>query len=158
MRKAMEKVKRMAEGVRMKVRVAVLAVMVLAGMVAPVMANAMLAQPVGATIGWMIAEVDAEAGVMKSISVNDTPETSILDPNMDIEGILKLALKILVYGLGVAATAGVVIAGVMYMTARDSEQQVATAKKRLIEIAIGLAAWAVMFALLNWLIPGGMSF
>ncbi len=85
-------------------------------------------------------------------------ETSILPDDLGVEGILKLILNILVYGLGVAAVLGVIIAGILYMTARDSEAQVAAAKKRLYEIVIGLIAWAVMFVILNWLIPGGLSF
>lgn len=84
-------------------------------------------------------------------------ETSILPSNMDIDGILKLVLNVLVYGLGAAAVLGVIIAGIQYMTARDNEGQVATAKKRLIEIVIGLVAWAVMYGALNWLIPGTFS-
>lgn len=74
-----------------------------------------------------------------------------------IYDILRLIVTILTYGLGVAATIGVVIAGVMYLTAKDSPDKVAAAKKRLIEVVIGLVAWAVMAAVLNWLIPGGIS-
>ena len=46
-------------------------------------------------------------------------ETSILPGDWGIEDILNLVLNIIVYGLGVAAVLGVIIAGVMYMTARD---------------------------------------
>lgn len=84
-------------------------------------------------------------------------ETSVLPGDMSIEDILKLVLNILVYGLGAAAVLGVIIAGIMYMTARDNEAQVAKAKTRLFEVVIGLIAWAVMFAVLNWLVPGGVS-
>ena len=91
--------------------------------------------------------------LMKFVAV----ETSILPDTMDIQGILKLVLNILVYGLGAAAVLGVIIAGIQYMTARDDVAQVAKAKKRLIEIVIGLVAWALMFTVLNWLIPGGLS-
>ena len=91
--------------------------------------------------------------LMKFVAV----ETSILPDTMDIQGILKLVLNILVYGLGAAAVLGVIIAGIQYMTARDDVAQVAKAKKRLIEIVIGLVAWALMFTVLNWLIPGGIS-
>ncbi len=84
-------------------------------------------------------------------------ETSILPENMCIAGLLLLILKILVYGLGAAATVGVVIAGIQYMTARDNESQVAAAKQRLLNIVIGLVAWAVMWTVMNWLIPGGMT-
>lgn len=84
-------------------------------------------------------------------------ETSILPDGADIEWILKLILNILVYGLGAAAVFGVVVAGIQYMTARDDVSQVAKAKKKLIEIAIGLVAWALMYMVLNWLIPGGIT-
>lgn len=84
-------------------------------------------------------------------------ETSILPDDFDIDKILKLILNILVYGLGAAAVLGVIIAGIQYMTARDDVAQVAKAKKRLIEIVIGLVAWALMFTVLNWLIPGGLT-
>lgn len=72
--------------------------------------------------------------------------------------ILKLVVSILIYGLGVAAVLGVVICGILYMTARDNETQVTMAKKRLFDVVIGLIAWAVMFAVLNWLLPGGVNF
>lgn len=84
-------------------------------------------------------------------------ETNILPKNLDIDGILELILNILVYGIGVAAVVGVVVAGIMYLTARDSEAQVAAAKKRLYEVVIGLVLWVAMWSLLNWLIPGGLK-
>lgn len=92
--------------------------------------------------------------VLKLIAI----ETNVLPSDVrDIDGILKLILNILIYGIGVAAVIGVVIEGIRYLTARDNEAQVATAKRRLFEIAIGLVLWAVMWSLLNWLIPGGIS-
>jgi len=84
-------------------------------------------------------------------------ETSILPPDLCIMGLLFLILKILVYGIGAAATVGIVVAGIQYMTARDNETQVSAAKTRLFNVAIGLVAWAVMWSVMNWLIPGGMS-
>lgn len=85
-------------------------------------------------------------------------ETSILPGNWGISDILNLVLNIIVYGLGVAAVLGVIIAGVMYMTARDNEAQVTRAKTRLYEVVIGLIAWALMYVVLRWLIPGGLDF
>ncbi len=84
-------------------------------------------------------------------------KTNILPEGLDINGILKLVLNILVYGIGVAAVIGVVIAGIMYLTARDSEAQVAAAKKRLYEVVLGLVLWVAMWSLLRWLVPGGIS-
>lgn len=84
-------------------------------------------------------------------------ETSILPEDLTMGGLLRLILNILVYGLGIAAVIGVVVAGIMYMTARDNEQQVAKAKTRLTWVVGGLVAWAVMFGVANWLIPGGLD-
>lgn len=84
-------------------------------------------------------------------------KTNILPEGLTIDGILKLILNILVYGIGVAAVIGVVIAGIMYLTARDNEAQAAAAKKRLYEVVLGLVLWVAMWSLLNWLIPGGVK-
>ncbi len=82
-------------------------------------------------------------------------DTSILpDSVTDIQTLLILIVKILFYGLGAAAVIGVVVAGILYLTARDNEQQVTKAKTRLVEIVIGLVAWALMWSLLHFLIPG----
>ena len=98
-------------------------------------------------------------------AVAETVDTNIIGGGSGVDvtdgqgiyDILRLIVTILTYGLGVAATIGVVIAGVMYLTAKDSPDKVAAAKKRLIEVVIGLVAWAVMAAVLNWLIPGGVN-
>lgn len=81
--------------------------------------------------------------------------TSILKDE-GINGLLSLVINILSYGLGAAAVIGVVVAGIMYLTARDNESQVAAAKQRLVNTVIGLIAWVVMFSVVNWLIPGGV--
>lgn len=70
-----------------------------------------------------------------------------------IKRLLSLIVTVLLYGIGAAAVVGVVWAGILYLTARDNEAQVAKAKTRLIEVAIGLIAWAMLFTILQWLIP-----
>lgn len=106
----------------------------------------------------MLAVVPAMATDGGVMTVMADVETSILPPDWDVEDILMLVLKVVVYGLGVAAVLGIVIAGIMYMTARDNEVQAAAARKRLMEVAVGLIAWALMYGVLNWLIPGGLPF
>ncbi len=95
--------------------------------------------------------------IVKIMAAEHQVETNILSSDLDIDGLLKLILSILVYGLGAAAVVGVIWAGILYLTARDNEQQVARAKMRLFEVAIGVVAWAVMFSVLNWLIPNFTS-
>jgi len=84
--------------------------------------------------------------------------TSILPGDLDIQKLLELIVKILVYGLGAAAVIGVVVAGILYLTARDNEQQVVVAKKRLYDVVIGLVAWALLWTVLNWLLPVTVDF
>ena len=70
-----------------------------------------------------------------------------------IKRLLSLIVTVLLYGIGAAAVIGVVWAGILYLTARDNEAQAAKAKTRLVEVAIGLIAWAMLFTVLQWLIP-----
>lgn len=87
----------------------------------------------------------------------DGANTSVLTGVNSIEDLLKLVANVLVLGLGVAAVVGVVWAGILYLTARDNEQQATKAKTRLVEVAIGLVAWALMYTALQFLVPGGLQ-
>ena len=73
-----------------------------------------------------------------------------------IFAILNIILTVLSYGVGIAGTLGIVISGIQYLTARDNEQQMAKAKNRIINTIIGIAAYAVLWGFLQWLIPGGV--
>lgn len=73
-----------------------------------------------------------------------------------IFAILLIILNVLTFGIGIAGTLGIIIAGIMYLTARDDQGQLVKAKNMLINIVIGLAAYAVMWAFLQWLLPGGI--
>ena len=70
--------------------------------------------------------------------------------------VLNVILNVLTWGIGIAGTLGIVITGIQYMTAKDDVAQMAKAKNRLIQIVIGLAIYAVMWAFLQWLLPGGV--
>ena len=60
-------------------------------------------------------------------------------------------------GVIILAAIGIVICGFIIMTARDNEAQVAKAKKRLVEIVIGIILWVLMAFIVNLLLPGGDS-
>ena len=68
--------------------------------------------------------------------------------------ILEIVLTVLTFGVGIAGTIGIVIAGIQYSTAKDNEQQIAKAKMRIFQIVIGMVIWAVLYVALRWLIPG----
>jgi hypothetical protein len=73
-----------------------------------------------------------------------------------IYNILNLVITIMTFGIAIAGTLGLVISGIQYMTARDNEQQVQKAKSRIFNVVIGMLVYALMWLVLNWLIPGGM--
>lgn len=70
--------------------------------------------------------------------------------------LLGLVVKILTFGVGSLAVFGLVFSGLQYASARDNEAQVKKAKDRIMNIVIGLVIYAVMYAVVSWLIPGGL--
>lgn len=69
---------------------------------------------------------------------------------------INLILMILSFGIVIAATIGLVISAITYMSSTSNEEQIAKAKKRILEIVIGLAIYAAMWSISQWLIPGGI--
>ncbi|MBR3169044.1 hypothetical protein IKF23_01230 [Candidatus Saccharibacteria bacterium] len=71
-----------------------------------------------------------------------------------IKCVIRLVVDILSVLVGIVGVIGIVIVGIQYMTAGGNEEQTRKAKRRLFEIVIGLVAYAVVYALLAWLLPG----
>lgn len=70
--------------------------------------------------------------------------------------LLKWVLKAMVALVGIAAVGGVIWAGILYLSASDNASQVKQAKTIIVDVAIGLIAFGLMFLVLNWLVPGGV--
>ncbi len=70
-----------------------------------------------------------------------------------IVSILSLVVNIMTIGIGILGVLGITIVGIQYLTAGGSEEKTRKAKRRMFEIVIGLVAYVVAYALLNWLIP-----
>ena len=68
--------------------------------------------------------------------------------------VLKIVIRVFTIGIGIFAAVGITIVGIQYLTAGANEEQTRKAKRRLIEIVIGIAAYVVIYALLIWLLPG----
>ena len=64
---------------------------------------------------------------------------------------IKFIVDLLTGGVVVVGTIGIVICGFTYMTARDNEAQVAKAKKRMIEIVIGITVFVAIDLVVNLL-------
>ncbi len=84
-------------------------------------------------------------------------ETALFGSYCDgIWGILAIVLNVLMIGVGAAGVIGLVIAGIQYATASGDPGQMTKAKSRITQIVIGLVAFGLMWAFLEWLIPGGV--
>ena len=79
------------------------------------------------------------------------------DEGCGIFMIMNLVIDILSMGVVIAGVIGVTIAGITYLTAKDSEEKTRKAKNRILEIVIGLVAYAVLYVGVQWLLPGGKA-
>jgi len=71
-------------------------------------------------------------------------------------GVLLLAINILTALIGLAAVAGVVYGSVLYTSAGGNQEQVKKAMGIITNVVIGVIAYALMYSVSNFLIPGGI--
>ncbi len=69
---------------------------------------------------------------------------------------LLAVIKFLSFGVGIAVTGGILSGSIMYATASDNAAQVQKAVMIIVNAMIGLFLYLFMFAILNYLIPGGI--
>ena len=72
-----------------------------------------------------------------------------------VMGVVRLVLNIMTAGVTVLGTIGIIVCGVMMVTARDNEAQMVKARKRLVEIVIGIVAFVLIAVAINLLLPKG---
>lgn len=105
-------------------------------------------------------------GLPVAVSAQDNcPETSIIEvecnDSNDVQDsgvwqLLIITLNILTAGVGIAAVGGMVYAAILYAAARQHADQVKKAKDIILNIMIGLVAYAGMYLIINFLVPGGL--
>lgn len=59
-------------------------------------------------------------------------------------------------GVGVVSVIMIAIGGVQYITANANPQAIQTAKKKIFNAIIALVLFILMYAILNFLVPGGL--
>ena len=65
-----------------------------------------------------------------------------------------MVVNIMSVGIGILAVIGISVSGIQYLTAGGNEEKTRKAKRRIFEIIIGIAIYVLIFALLQWLLPG----
>lgn len=92
----------------------------------------------------------------KTGSGNSAIETNNITGRSNFINRISTYIRWLTVGIGVLAVFGLVISGIQYAAAQENPQSVAAAKSRINNIVIGIIIYLVMFAMLQWLIPGGL--
>lgn len=59
-------------------------------------------------------------------------------------------------GIGILTVAGIILGGIKYATANGNTSQAEQGITTIVNSVIGLLLFIFMFALLNWLVPGGL--
>ena len=69
---------------------------------------------------------------------------------------LSSIIKFLTVGVGIAATGGVVFGGFLYLTAQGNASKTQKGIATIINALIGILMYALAFAIINFLVPGGI--
>lgn len=114
------------------------------------------------TTGIIIASFATTALVSQSVMAQQScggVDTSVLSCDDNANGVwslLVLAINILTAGVFIAAIGGIVYGAILYTTAGGNQEQVKKARTLILNVVIGMVAFAMMFAALQWLVPGGL--
>jgi hypothetical protein len=104
----------------------------------------------------MVLADDTCAGVKTAIIHCDQTGQGSSAKDSGIWGLLLIALNILTGGVGILAVGGIVYGAILYSSAADRADQVKKAISIITNVIIGVAAYGLMYILLNFLIPGGI--
>ena len=109
-------------------------------------------------------KADGATAPVKGESCAGAP-TSIIRCNEDNSGgletngvwvLLIMAINILTAGIGIAAVGGIIYGSILYTSAGDNDGQVKQAKEVIRNVVVGVIAYIAMYALLQFVIPGGV--
>lgn len=78
------------------------------------------------------------------------------DANVSIRCLFVEVFKFLSAAVGIAVVAGIATGGIMYSTAQGNPSKTQKGMTIIINSVIGLVLYLLMFALINFLVPGGV--
>lgn len=74
------------------------------------------------------------------------------EDGQSIFALVSFIISIMTIGVGILGVIGISVTGIQYLTAGGNEEQTRKAKRRMFEIIIGLAVYAVFFVAMQWLV------
>lgn len=95
-------------------------------------------------------------GVVTSILSCDGTKDASEVQDTGLWNLLVVVINIMTAGIGVAAMIGLAYSAVLYTSAGANSEKLSKARNILRDTAIGIVTYAVMYAGLNYIIPGGL--
>jgi hypothetical protein len=92
------------------------------------------------------------------VSINGTnciDKGTTVDNNVIVVWLSSI-IKFLTVGVGLAATGGVVYGGFLYLTAQGNAGKTQKGIATILNALIGVTLYALAFAIINFLVPGGV--
>ena len=102
------------------------------------------------------AETNNGANNNNNNTAESTCNTSIL-PCMTIPEMIQFAINVLSAVVGVAAVGSLVYAGILYTTSAGNPEQAKKAITWIRNVVIGIVCYALMYLVLNYIVPGGVG-
>ncbi|HSE29101.1 MAG TPA: hypothetical protein VLA77_00770 [Candidatus Saccharimonadales bacterium] len=120
------------------------------------MSNAALANPIPQNLRCTTSS--GEQGIKTSIALvgERCIENGSTFQTNPIVQVLVAVLALFAGGVGLVVVGGIVWGGFLYMTARGNSSQTQQAITVIINACVGLLLFIFMFAILNFIIPGGI--
>ncbi|MBC7764470.1 hypothetical protein H7Y29_02020 [Microbacteriaceae bacterium] len=112
-------------------------------------ASTMIAQPAYAADALNCAILPQNICDAAKTGGTDTKKTAVFI-------LLIWVLNILTAGVGIAAVGALIYAGILYASAGGGSEQIVKSKKIITDTVIGIITYALMFLVINWLVPGGV--
>lgn len=91
----------------------------------------------------------AETSVIDCTATGSTGESAVIE-------LVKIAIQILAAGIGIVAVGAVIYGAILYGSSGSTPENVKKAKTMWVNVVIGLALFAFLMAITNFLIPGGI--
>lgn len=77
--------------------------------------------------------------------------------NKIVKDVINPAIKVFTVLVGVVSVIMLIVAGIIYSSAADDPNRIKLAKKIIIDVVIGIAAYVFLYSFLNYILPQGIG-
>jgi hypothetical protein len=96
-----------------------------------------------------------KSGLVFAETISTSPDSALAN-TVTFKDYLVPFINFLSAGVGVVIVAVIIIGGIQYSTSANNPQSVSAARNRILNALLALVAYALIYAFLNFIIPGGL--